>query len=158
MEVPVSVAVLLVVVALVVAVLAFSAVPMFREENVPPVRASFPAGNPAYKADNTYYVPLRFSKGRDVIVSVCRIDLAYVDGSGQVLSATIPGASGTFKDGSLTLRVSVVDKPAIDTVLIVSFANPDYRIASVTFYYCLQGEMSPRWSETLLVPETALTP
>jgi len=157
-EVPVSVAVLLAVVVVVVAVLAYSTLPMFREEIVSPVRASFPAGNPAYKANNTYYVPLRFSKGSDVIVSVCRIDLAYVDSSGQVSSATIPEASGTFKDGSLTLKVSVIDKPAIDTVLIVSFASSGYRIASVTFYYCLQGERSPRWSETLLVPETALTP
>lgn len=166
---PVSVMILLVVIVGIVALVFYNYSASYpgREENVVPVRASYPSGNPIYKVGTAYIIPIRFSKGVDKPIGVCRADINYLTPTRQVRSASIVFAVSptsyrntvSFSDGYVNLPVVVITEPSVDTQITVKFNSDGYQLNAITFYYCEYGVSNqPKWSETLMIPETVLSP
>jgi len=168
MDVPVSIVLLIIIAAAVVIGFYFAYVADLNPSSVtPPVIAKLPAGNLVYKVGDAYFIPLHFSKtDNSPPIGVCAIGINYADPTNRtrvekVVLAVSPTNylnKGSFSAGSVSLS-HVVLYTSVDTTLIVSFNGPGYQLNSVVLYYCRYGvSTNPDWSETLLIPEVALSP
>ena len=168
MQVPISVMILVIVVIGVVAAVYYNYDMKFpgNENNVLPVRASIPSGDLVYKVGNSFIIPIRFAKSTDKPIGVCKISISYTKPDGSIASNTVVLATGpssyvteaTFDNGTVKLPVPVILQP-VDTELTVTFDGNGYSINGIVFYYCEYGVSTvPKWSETLLIPETVLSP
>jgi len=168
MDVPISVAFLIIIAIAVATGFYFAYVAKFSPSSVTlPVTAKLPAGNLVYKVGNTFFIPVRFSKAdNSPPIGVCAIDINYMDSSNRIrvekvtlaLSPTSYVNSGSFSVGTVSLSQAVLYK-SMDVTLSVAFNGPNYQLNSIVFYYCRYGvSTKPEWSETLLIPEVALTP
>jgi len=167
-EVPISIVFLVIVVVGAVAAFFFLYSSRFAPSSMSmPVTAKLPAGNLVYRVGNSFIVTLRFSKtDNSPPIGVCAIGVNYVSPSGQtrierVVLAQSPtnyANSGSFSAGTVSLS-QVVLYSSLDATLTVTFNGPGYHLNSVVLYYCRYGvSTNPEWSETLLIPEVALTP
>lgn len=171
MQVPISVVILLIVVIAVIAGLYYGLVLRYpgSEGNIMPVRASMPAGNLVYSVDSSYIIPIRFSKSTDKPIGICKVDINYADKDGNIIedsvvlavTSTVYKSYGNFSNGTITFETVVLNQTGpIDTDIIITFTKPDeFTINSLVLYYCVYGvSTTPEWSETLLIPETVLSP
>jgi len=168
MEVPISITLLIIVaIGAVVAFYFAYASKLTPSSTTLPVTAKLPAGNLVYKVGNAFFIPVRFSKtDNSPPIGVCAVGVNYMNPSGQsriekvvlALSPTNYVNSGSFSVGTVSLS-QVVLYSSIDVTLSVTFNGPGYQLNSIVFYYCrYRVSTNPEWSETLLVPEVALTP
>lgn len=132
----------------------------------PPVAIDMTGITSAYKINNSYLINLRISKRSDSpVIGICRIDLSYLSGdqtkSAQLDLAQSPTSykrSIQFTDGYVAIDNPVI-RDSIEENMLVVFNNPNDRLLSVIFYLCIYGETTnPKWSETLSIPSTPLTP
>jgi len=169
MEVPLSVILVLIVVIGAVGLFVANYVSSYpgSEKSIPPVKASFPSGNPIYKVSNAYVIPVRFAKSTEKPIAVCKIVLNYMDNTGNTREASIVFANSPtsyrttaqFSDGVVELPTPVITKRALDTTITVKFNGAQYQLNAITIFYCEYGvSTKPKWSETLLIPETVLSP
>jgi len=168
MDVPISIAFLIIIAIAVAIGFYFAYVAKFSPSSVTaPVVAKLPAGNIVYKVGNAFFIPIHFSKtDNSPPIGVCAVDVNYMDSSNRIrvekvtlaVSPTNYLNSGSFSVGTVSLS-QVVLYSSMDVTLSVAFNAPGYQLNSIVFYYCRYGvSTKPDWSETLLIPEVALTP
>lgn len=165
MEVPISVALLLVLVLAVFSLAVIVILPYLAPSN-PPVTMNVPSGQPVYKVGDFYYIPVRVSMSENSPpIRVCRVNIRYVDPLGALRSEHVDllwvrdGEPATFTGGSITFQKLTLDKPMSQTIVvrINQSSQGTARLVSIYVYYCVAGESSPRWGEELVIPDRPLS-
>lgn len=143
---------------------------------LPPVTVSLPPGAVIYRINHTYYIPLKFTVAREPMpVRVCSLTITYVNSQGSMVTETIDlssamdGVPAKFESGAgaVVLQSLLINRTHEQTMRITFTPRVSDAIGggasvprplTIVFNFCLEGRPDVRWSDSLRMPDTVLTP
>ncbi|MEM4430571.1 MAG: hypothetical protein QXM08_05360 [Thermofilaceae archaeon] len=141
---------------------------------LPPVTVSLPPGAVVYRINHTYFIPLKFTVAREPMpVRVCSLTITYVDPQGSMVTETVDLSSArdgepvNFRDGTVVLQSLLINRTHEQTMRItftprtsvtIGTGQSSPRPLTIVFNFCLEGRPDVRWSDSLRMPDTVLTP